>query len=383
MIKAGLYIHIPFCAVKCMYCDFYSIADRDNEIPDFIGAIVKEIEMYEVDSEELIFDTIFIGGGTPSIIKPKYIEEILNSLNQKFNLSKVEEFTLEANPGEAPKDRLKDFLSLGFNRLSIGVQSLQPELLKFLTRIHSANQVFETFDHARSVGFKNINCDLIYSIPGQTWDMWEKDLRRIIDLEPNHISAYTLTVENGTQLSELVRKNKIKMPSDDKTGDWFLNTHSILKENGYPAYEISNFSRLGMECKHNLHYWRIEPYLAFGPSAHGFDGNKRWNNVKSLNSYIQKVNSGKQPISKSEILSKLESINEALGFGLRMVEGFDIRLIPDNLSRSFEEKYLTAIIKFPGLISKKGFIISLTIDGMLLSDQIIPELILVEKNVLD
>lgn len=123
MIKAGLYIHIPFCAVKCMYCDFYSIADRDNEIPDFIGAIVKEIEMYEVDSEELIFDTIFIGGGTPSIIKPKYIEEILNSLNQKFNLSKVEEFTLEANPGEAPKDRLKDFLSLGFNRLSIGVHT--------------------------------------------------------------------------------------------------------------------------------------------------------------------------------------------------------------------------------------------------------------------
>jgi oxygen-independent coproporphyrinogen-3 oxidase len=375
MKKSGIYIHIPFCAVKCMYCDFYSIADQNSQIPVFIKTLIKEINMYEVDSKKLIFDTIFIGGGTPSLLEPKYIEEILSTLNKKFNLTNVKEFTIEANPGEAPKERLTDFYNLGINRLSIGVQSLQPSLLKFLTRIHSAEQVFETFSNARSVGFKNINCDLIYSIPGQTWEMWEEDLRKIISLKPNHISAYTLTVENGTELFDLVRKNVIKMPNDDKTGDWFSKTHSILEENGYPAYEVSNFALPKMQCRHNLHYWRIEPYLAFGPSAHGFNDNKRWNNVRSLSNYIQKVESGIQPISKSETLSNLDFINEAIGFGLRMKEGFDINIIPSEILNSFEEKYSKIQKEYPNLISKKESRIKLTTKGMLMSDQIIPELI--------
>ena len=375
MKKAGIYIHIPFCAVKCMYCDFYSIADQNDQIPSFIEALIKEIKISKMLPEGRIFDTVFIGGGTPSLIEAKFLERIISALDKKFDLSNVNEFTIEANPGEAPKERLKDFLSLGINRLSIGVQSLHPHLLSFLTRIHDATQVFTTFENARSVGFENISCDLIYSIPGQTWSMWEKDLRKIISLQPNHISAYTLTVEKGTSLFELVRNRKVQMPIDDETGKWFLDTHKILEESGYPGYEISNFGSLDMQCKHNLHYWRIDPYMAFGPSAHGFDGQRRWNNTRSLNNYFQKIKSNEKPISTTENLSDLDLVNEALGFGLRMKEGFNISLIPNQHLKMFDEKYKKIKNIYPKLIYDREKRIFLTIKGMLLSDQIIPELL--------
>ena len=375
MKKAGIYIHIPFCAVKCMYCDFYSIADQNDQIPSFIEALIKEIKISKMLPEGRIFDTVFIGGGTPSLIEAKFLERIISALDKKFDLSNVNEFTIEANPGEAPKERLKDFLSLGINRLSIGVQSLHPHLLSFLTRIHDATQVFTTFENARSVGFENISCDLIYSIPGQTWSMWEKDLRKIISLQPNHISAYTLTVEKGTSLFELVRNRKVQMPIDDETGKWFLDTHKILEESGYPGYEISNFGSLDMQCKHNLHYWRIDPYMAFGPSAHGFDGQRRWNNTRSLNNYFQKIKSNEKPISTTENLSDLDLVNEALGFGLRMKEGFSISIIPNQHLKMFDEKYKKIKNIYPKLIYDREKRIFLTIKGMLLSDQIIPELL--------
>ena len=375
MKKAGIYIHIPFCAIKCMYCDFYSIADQNDQIPSFIEALIKEINISKRPQDDIIFDTVFIGGGTPSLIDAKFLEKIISTLDKKFDLSNINEFTIEANPGEAPKERLRDFLSLGINRLSIGVQSLHPRLLSFLTRIHDARQVFTTFDNARSVGFENISCDLIYSIPGQTWSMWEKDLRKIISLQPNHISAYTLTVEKGTNLFDLVRNHKVKMPTDDRTGKWFLDTHEILEQSGYPGYEISNFSSANMQCKHNLHYWRIDPYVAFGPSAHGFDGQKRWNNTRSLNNYFQKIKSNEKPVSTIEDLSDLDLVNEALGFGLRMKEGFSISLIPNQYLKIFHKKYKKIKKEYPKLIYDKEKRIFLTIKGMLLSDQIIPDLL--------
>ena len=376
MKKAGIYIHIPFCAIKCMYCDFYSIADQNDQIPLFLEALIKEINISKKIQEDIIFDTVFIGGGTPSLIDAKFLEKIISALDKKFDLSNINEFTIEANPGEAPKERLRDFLSLGINRLSIGVQSLHPHLLSFLTRIHDVKQVFTTFDNARLVGFENISCDLIYSIPGQNWSMWEKDLRKIISLQPNHISAYALTVEKGTPLFDLVRNHKVKMPTDDRSGKWFLDTHQILEESGYPGYEISNFSSKNMQCKHNLHYWRIDPYVAFGPSAHGFDGYRRWNNTRSLNNYFQKIKSNEKPISTIENLSDLDLVNEALGFGLRMKEGFSISLIPKQYLKIFDKKYSTIKKEYPKLIFNRENRIFLTIEGMLLSDQIIPELLL-------
>jgi len=353
-----------------MYCDFYSIADREEAIPRIVKAITLEIERCKVDVNNWDFDTIFMGGGTPSLLDATHIETIISALQKKYDLSKIKEFTIEANPGEAPKERLRDFRELGINRLSLGVQSLEPDLLKFLTRIHSVDQVFETYDNARSTGFENVNCDLIYSIPGQTWDIWERDLKQIMDIEPNHISAYTLTLEKGTDLFKLVKNKKVTMPNDGQTGEWYLKTHDILESEGYPAYEISNFSKQGFKCEHNLHYWRIHPYLAFGPSAHGFDGQSRWNNSRSLDHYLQQVESGNSPISMTEKLNEKDKLNELIGFGLRTKEGIDLSRIPEFYLEQFNQNLDLAQKKWEGCFILNEKLVSLTPTGMVYGDAI-------------
>ena len=376
MQPAGIYLHIPFCAVKCMYCDFYSIADREKSIPRFIKSLITEIDRCNVNCSAWKFDTVFIGGGTPSLLDPLHLESILSALQNKYDLSNVKEFTIEANPGEAPKDRLKAFHSLGINRISMGIQSLQPDLLKFLTRIHTHDQVYNTYNHARSAGFDNVNCDLIYSIPGQSWDVWEQDLNQVINMAPDHISAYTLTLEKGTDLSQMVKNGKVSMPKDGQTGDWFLKTHEILDSNGYNTYEISNFAKPGMECQHNLHYWRIHPYLAFGPSAHGFDGIHRWNNTRSLDHYIQQIESGKLPVSKTETLTKINHLNEIIGFGLRMREGIDLDQIPENYKNQFYQNLNIVKQKWNECIIETEMTVSLTGKGMAFCDTITVALML-------
>lgn len=376
MKSAGIYIHIPFCAVKCIYCDFYSITDRENSIPRFINAIVKEIETCTVDVSNWKLETIFIGGGTPSLLNGRNIESILNALERKYDLAQIKEWTMEANPGEAPLERLKDFRSLGINRLSMGVQSLEPDLLKFLTRIHSANQVFETYEHARNAGFENINCDLIYSMPGQSWEIWERDLLRVLDLKPEHISAYTLTLEKGTELYQFVKKGQVTMPEEDQTGGWFLKTHGILNSHGYSAYEISNFAKPGMECRHNLHYWRIHPFLAFGPSAHGFDGSNRWGNVRSLDQYLTQIESGNTPISMKESLTQKNLTNELIGFGLRMNEGIDLAQIPERYLNQFNTNLESARQKWSDVLILRDSSVSLTKKGMVYTDAVGVDLML-------
>ena len=376
MTPAGIYIHIPFCAIKCMYCDFYSIADRENSIPKFIEAISKEIELCEIDVSKWTIDTIFIGGGTPSLLKEDLMELILSRLHNKYDLTNLKEITIEANPGEAPKNRLKAFKGMGINRISIGAQSFQPELLKFLTRIHDKDQIFETYDNARNAGFDNINCDLIYSIPGQTWSNWQEDLNTIIDMNPEHISAYTLTAEKGTELFSMVSQNTVTMPNKKQESNWFLKTHEIFSEKGYGAYEVSNFSKPGYECIHNLHYWNIEPYLAFGPSAHGYDGQYRWNNVRSLDQYIDKVLAGQSPISMKEEISKTNHLNEKIGFGMRMIKGIDLNDIPNDYQKLFKHNIKTIRQKYPNCINTEGTNIFLTSKGMLFADELIPEMLL-------
>ena len=376
MKSAGIYIHIPFCAVKCIYCDFYSITDRENSIPRFTNAIVKEIETCTVDVSNWKLETIFIGGGTPSLLNGRNIESILNALERKYDLAQIKEWTMEANPGEAPLERLKDFRSLGINRLSMGVQTLEPDLLKFLTRIHSPNQVFETYEHARNAGFENINCDLIYSMPGQSWEIWERDLLRVLDLKPEHISAYTLTLEKGTELYQFVKKGQVTMPEEDQTGGWFLKTHGILNSHGYSAYEISNFAKPGMECRHNLHYWRIHPFLAFGPSAHGFDGSNRWGNVRSLDQYLTQIESGNTPISMKESLTQKNLTNELIGFGLRMNEGIDLAQIPERYLNQFNTNLESARKKWSDVLILRDSSVSLTEKGMVYADAVGVDLML-------
>jgi len=332
--KAGIYIHIPFCTIKCIYCDFYSLENRQDSIPIFFKSILKEIDQFEVGNNNIDIDTIFIGGGTPSLISPDLIEELLIKLSDHYNLEDVEEITIEANPGEAPSDNLKAFYDLGINRISIGVQSLQKEILKFLSRNHSSEDVFNTIKNAKKAGFNNINCDLIFNIPGQQKSMWKDDLNSIIELDIKHISCYSLIVEKNTKLFQLVNKKTVMMPNDDKSAEIYKWTQDQLKDKNFIQYEVSNWAKSDSECIHNMHYWKIEPYFAFGPSAHGFDGKKRYWNVRSLDGYIKSIENNKSPIESSELLSKKDIVNELIGFGIRTRKGVELNKIPNSFKQS-------------------------------------------------
>ena len=328
MTKAGIYIHIPFCTLKCIYCDYYSMEKREGDMPHFVDMMTREIELTALNyHENWTFDTIFIGGGTPSLLEPKWLEKILNTLDRSFDISKVKEITLEANPGEASLDKLAEFYNLGINRISIGFQSLQPKLLTFLSRIHSPKDCFSTYQNARDIGFKNINVDMIYNIPGQSLEVFQDDLEQIIKLEPEHISAYALTVEKNTPLYTNVHDGEITMPSEEMDLDMFEFCRKYLGSEDYSQYEISNYAREGLECLHNLHYWNLEPYLAFGPSAHGYDGHSRWWNTSSLDAYMQMLAHNERPISGSEKLSQSDHFNEVVLNGLRTREGIQLQKI--------------------------------------------------------
>ncbi len=376
MLTAGIYIHTPFCRVKCMYCDFYSVADKDFEMPSFFDALLKEIELCETDTNNWTIDTIFIGGGTPSLTDPRHIEKLIRTLESKFDLSNVTEFTMEANPGEAPAERLKAFYDLGVNRLSMGVQSLEPDLLQFLTRIHGPEAVFKTFDGARKAGFDNINCDLIFNIPGQTMDIWKRDLQTIIDLNPEHLSCYSLTVEEGTQLYQYVNRGKVTMPSDDQSADLYLWTQSIMAKNGYEQYEISNWSKPENECRHNLHYWEIDPYLAFGPSAHGFDGKIRFSNIRNLDGYIKNLCDGKSPRQDHYELSDKDRTNEMIGFGLRINNGVNLNQIPESFREAVNQSIIDNHSKWDGYLVIEDDRIKLTSAGFAFADGIAVDLMI-------
>ena len=324
MKKAGLYIHIPFCKVKCVYCDFYSITKKEDQIPLFTQCLLEEIDRYKDYAGKWKFNTIFFGGGTPSLLPAQYLEQILQKLHDTFDTSNVEEITLEANPGEASLNHLKDIRKLGINRLSIGLQSFDDKVLKLLGRLHKSDNCFKTFDNARKAGFDNINTDMIFNIPGLSVEKWKKDLNKLLKLEPEHISAYSLTVEPSTKLFNLVKNKELLMPLEKIDIEQFFLTQEMLSKNGFLHYEISSYAKKNMECKHNLHYWNLSPYLSFGPSAHSYDLSKRWWNVRSLDQYIECLTKKRLPIEDKESLTREDNYNEIILNGLRLNSGIDM-----------------------------------------------------------
>tara|TARA_S200000501_G_scaffold117792_1_gene110605 strand:+ start:23055 stop:24185 length:1131 start_codon:yes stop_codon:yes gene_type:complete len=373
--KSGIYIHFPFCNVKCGYCDFYSIVNRKESIPDFIESIVKEIGLYfnSNNSNNLKFDTIFLGGGTPSLIEPHYIEKIFKALSNHIDFSIIKEITIEANPGETSKDYLNGYKEIGINRVSFGFQSLDDKLLKFLDRLHSAKQCIVAFEEARKAGFENINTDMIFNIPGQSLDILSENLKSVIKLQPDHISSYSLTVEKGTMLYNNVSKGKVVMPDEELDYNMYEMTSSIMSNNKYSQYEASNYAKINKECLHNLHYWDLDPYIAFGPSAHGYDGKKRWWNHRSLGLYLSILKKNKLPIKNTEILSSKNKFNEIIMNGLRTSKGINI----EKLNRittliNLEKK----IKKWPQLVMEDKYLKLKDNDFMLL-DEITADLFIV------
>jgi oxygen-independent coproporphyrinogen-3 oxidase len=313
---SSLYLHIPFCEHKCIYCDFYSIESLDP-MKGFLTALHAEIDLRAPLGVGEEFETIFFGGGTPSLLAPEELGEILSHLRTTFCVTPGAELTLEANPGTVDRAKLAAFGRFGINRLSFGVQSFHNDELAFLTRIHSADEARSAIRLARETGFEDVSIDLIFALPGQTMERWMSNLREAIDLRPTHLSAYSLIIEAGTPLHRLVGAKLVSPLPLETEAAMYEQTMEFLRAEGFEHYEVSNYSRPGRRSRHNSNYWNHAHYLGFGPSAHSFQHGKRWWNVANLSTYCEKLATTRLPVAGEEALTTDELLNETVMLGLR------------------------------------------------------------------
>ncbi|MGI5936483.1 MAG: radical SAM family heme chaperone HemW [Oscillospiraceae bacterium] len=318
--RLGIYIHIPFCASKCSYCDFYSLAGCNNLMPKYQNALLAHIAESEPSFAPYYLDSIYFGGGTPSYYGARRICEIFNTLKRIGKVLKSAEVTVEVNPDSVSLHDLKLLRKEGVNRLSIGVQSANDDILKLIGRRHNFKQAEKAVSNARKAGFDNISIDLIYGLPSQTKSDWADTLSKALALKPEHISCYGLKLEDGAPMKERYEGSPF-LPSDDEQADMYLYTVETLERYGYAQYEISNFCLPGYESRHNLKYWNLEDYMGFGPGAHSCVGNVRYSYKADLKGYISGVNEGKNIIDEYEKVDKMERASEYLMLGLRRVYG--------------------------------------------------------------
>ncbi len=374
--EISLYVHIPFCDHKCIYCDFYSIITQENR-NSYISALEKEIHYVKsLLAVQRKISTIFFGGGTPSLMGPKFIGEILNYIHKNFNVTESVEITLETNPGTVTKKDFKEFKNLGINRISIGVQSFHDKDLKFLTRIHDRQTAINSIRQAAESGFENVNLDLIFNLPGQTKKEWIDNLKTAVALPVKHISAYSLILERGTILNKLVLDGKVKIGDDDYDADLYETTIDFLTQSGFWQYEVSNFCKEGYECKHNLAYWDHREYVGLGPSAHSFLQGKRWWNFSSLKMYIDKIEKSGNAVRGEEKLSGNEMLEEFVMLALRS-KGLNLSVFKSKFGNSWLEKKKKILdeLKSGGMIYFTGDFIKLTKKGYSLCDEILLKII--------
>jgi putative oxygen-independent coproporphyrinogen III oxidase len=315
----GLYLHIPFCLTKCHYCDFYSSTDS-SPIQDFIAALAQEMRLYRACHP--LFDTLYLGGGTPSLLAAEDITEIFRQIHRNFTFTTDAEITLEANPDDVTAAKLRLWRDLGVNRLSLGVQSLNDIELRFLGRRHTAAQSRQAALLAREAGFDNLGIDLIYALPGQTEAGWLATLKEVLVLQPEHLSCYLLTIEADTPLGKQQARGKFSPVPEERQRRFFLRTSEYLAERGYLHYEVSNFAREERYlARHNSKYWLQVPYLGLGPSAHSFNWRWRWWNVRSVQEYCRLIGEGRAPIAGKEYLTQTQQHLETLCLGLRTCKG--------------------------------------------------------------
>lgn len=377
MESKGLYIHIPFCVQKCKYCDFTSYVADGNEKDKYLDSLEKELKMYKLNQEEI--STIFIGGGTPTILNKIQLKRLFKMIEDNVDLKKVEEYSIEANPGTLSIEKLKIMKDAGVNRLSIGLQAVQDKHLLFMGRIHNLKQFEESFYNARKVGFDNINIDVIFAFDTQSLEDWKETIDYVAEIKPEHISAYSLIIEEGTDFFEMYKKGELKDIDEEKYLDMYRYTVEKLKKYGFYQYEISNFCNAGYECKHNIKYWNCDEYFGVGVGASGYISNERYTNVKTLNDYSKATDSNVFPIKSKEVLDFKEHFNEKIMLGLRMNSGINLSLI-DKINNQELEK---CIIKSIENYQKKGYIekckdntIKLTQSGREISNSIIVDLML-------
>lgn len=322
---AGLYVHVPFCRRKCPYCDFFSETEL-GLIPEWLTALGQEMTWYRDFAP--VFDTLYLGGGTPSLLAPEELAALWKGVFQNFQISSDAEITLEANPDDLTREKLGIYRDLGINRLSLGVQSFADKELAFLGRRHDAARNFKALAWAREAGFANLSLDLIYGLPGQTLQEWEKNLSQALDFQPEHLSCYQLTLAPGTLLARRQSQGRFRPLPEEAEREFFLFTAEFLEDRDYWHYEVSNFARSAAYCsRHNLKYWRHLPYLGLGPGAHSFKGKRRWWNLESVKGYCQALRGGNRPVAGEETLTPEQLQLEALFLGLRTRHGVALEVV--------------------------------------------------------
>lgn len=363
---AAIYIHIPFCIRKCRYCDFYSVAADKACIERYLDALLKELLLKGDHSMEI--SSIYIGGGTPSMLTDRQIRSLLDRVKQCFRLTGDCEVTLEANPVGISYDRASSLVDMGINRLSLGIQGLHEADLSILGRLHSSTEALSALSDAQRAGLRNISVDIIYGIPGQTVSGWLNTLRTLMDLKPQHISTYELTLAEGTEMYHIVSRGALLMPDEDLIQDMYFCAIDMLTGAGYQHYEISNFALSGFQCRHNINYWRRGVYVGLGAGAHSFEGNVRKANASDLDRYMESLNEGVIPIGEATDIDDEEALREGIFLGLRMTEGIDKMLLRD------KDGVLHSLIK-DGLVVLDDKGLRLTRSGLLLSNEVIVRLL--------
>lgn len=376
--KLGVYIHIPFCASKCGYCDFYSLAGCDNMMGKYENAVIEHIQESAGQLSHYYIDTVYFGGGTPSYFGAGRICNIFDALKRSGQVLKASEVTVEVNPDSVTRRDLGLLRRAGVNRLSMGAQSANPEILKIIGRRHNWKQVEKAMKAARSAGFDNVSLDLIYGLPSQTKGDWADTLTRALELRPEHLSCYGLKLEEGTPMYQY--KNSPFLPDDDEQADMYLYTVETLERYDYPQYEISNFAISGFESRHNLKYWRLDDYMGFGPGAHSCVDGVRYSFVRDLNKYINGVSRGETDIlDEYEVVDKLDKAAEYIMLGMRTVLGISAREYKEIYRGSFEAVEAVLIgfechgwARFENdrwHFTSSGFLLSNTLIGQLLEAQ--------------
>ena len=383
----SLYLHIPFCQKRCAYCDFNTYAGAENLIPAFVNALCQEIAIAGNGLRTTNVDTIFFGGDTPSLLSIQQFRQIFAAINAAFLVIPNAEISLEANPGTITDGYFEGLREVGFNRISFGVQSADASILKFLDRIHSFEDVRRSVGQAKAAGFDNLNLDLIFGIPGQTLDTWKQTVQAVLALNPQHISAYALGIEEGTPLDMWYRKGLIAPVDDDLAADQFELAGSLLQQAGYDHYEISNWSMPGRECRHNLAYWRNLNYLGLGPGAHGHYNGLRYANLLAIPPYIKAFQG---PIERqvpppcSPAVAQYAQNNadaeleDKLMCGLRLLkEGVNVQKLETEFQIDFAARYKRQLAKLAtfGLIEHQGNQLRLSKKGVFLGNQVFREFI--------
>lgn len=371
-MTAGVYLHIPFCKSRCSYCDFATDVYRESgAVERYVAALCAEIQKSKVKSQRPV-NTIYFGGGTPSLLSASQLERILEAVNEKFDVGDAAEITLEMNPATVTPESLAGYLELGVNRASFGVQTFNDRDLKLLARGHDANDARNTFKMLRGAGFSNISFDLIIGLPGQTLDDWQRNLDEALKLDPEHLSLYILEVHKATPLAEQIRSGRRPRPDEELAAEMYEHLLDRIATTSFEQYEISNFAKPGLASRHNTKYWRLDPVFGFGVSAHSFDGRTRFWNIRDTAEYVSAIENGHSPEAGRDLLDDEKLAGERAFLGMRLTDGLDLRDYTAETGIDLKERYDGELARLAdaGLIELAGDRLKLTRRGMLFSNEV-------------